>query len=339
MFNKFRDFKPTVIFWGPDNPDSEDIAKRLNASLHFVHFLRHKVPVLAPIKYPFMFLKTLYLLFRERPSVVYVINTPVFAPLCVYLYHLLTGTPFVMNVHGHSYIGKKWGWAAPLQRFLAKRALTNVVDHAGQQRIFQSWGGDTIMMERPPFVLYENDRQINANMPFAVTVISNFHNDEPLHLVIEAARQLPDIRIFILGNTARAEKEMLESAPENVIFPGYLYKQDYWRQLYASNAIMTLTTSSYSLVAGGIEGMAVGKPLILSRQPVLTEYFSKGTVFVEHTVESIANGIHAAQLNESQLLAEIAALSGEKQDRWNSAFQELVVLMGGERCSSSLISA
>ncbi len=335
-----RRFKPVVIYWGPDNPHSEDIAKRLNASMHFVHYLRHKVPILAPVKYPLMFIKTWQLLFREKPSVIYVINTPVFAPLCVYMYSRLTGAPFVMNIHGHSFIGWKWGWAAPLQQFLTKRALVNITPHSNHKRVVESWGGKTILLERPPFVLHPNGKNEPANLSlFTVTVISNFHGDEPLELVVEAARQLPDTRIYILGNKSRADKNLLEKAPPNVIFPGYLLHHQYWDQLYSSNAIMTLTTTPYSLVAGGVEGMAVGKPLILSRQPALTEYFTRGAVFVEHSVESIVEGLQQARKKENRLLREISELSREKQNRWNGAFEELTELMGGEVCRTSPLSA
>lgn len=335
-----QDYKPVIFYWGPDSPHSEEVAKRLNAPMHFIHYQRLKIPILAPIKYLFMFLKTWRLLFREQPSVIYVINTPVFAPLCVYLYSLLTGTPFVMNVHERSFIGRKWGWAAPLQRFLAKRALANVLDHSGHNRIFESWGGKTIMLERPPFVLHQNGKSKPADpIPFTVTVINNLSGDEHLELVMEAAQYLPDTRFYILGDKSRASKNLLEQTPPNIIFTGYLLDHQYWDQLHSSNAIMNLTTTPYPLVSGGVEGMALGKPLILSRQPGLREYFTKGTIFVDHTIDSIIKGVRQARQQEEQLRGEISELSKEKQNRWNNAFGELVAVMGGQACRTSLISA
>lgn len=73
--------------------------------------------------------------------------------------------------------------------------------------------------------------------------------------------------------------------------------------------------------------MAIGKPPILSRQPVLTEYFTKGAVFVDHTVDSIVDGIRRHRSQESRLTEEIVELAEEKRRLWNVAFCELVELL------------
>jgi glycosyltransferase involved in cell wall biosynthesis len=189
------------------------------------------------------------------------------------------------------------------------------------------------MLERPPIEPPVNEDKFASRSPhFVVTVISTFAGDEPLEPVIKAARQLPDLRFFILGDKSRAKKGLIRDAPGNVIFPGYLLSNDYWSQLYASNVIMTLTKTPYSLVAGGIEGMTVRKPLILSRQPALTDYFTKGTIFVDHSVESIVDAVQKILRQEDRLKREIAELAIEKRERWNVEFRKLLHLIGAENC-------
>ncbi len=322
-----------VIFWGPHSLNTERFARHLKAPAYMIHYLKWKRPLLAPVKYIPMWLKTWIVLLKQRPSAVFVINTPVFAPLCVYTYCMVYRIPFIMVVHGHTLSGRKWGWSRPLQRFLGKRALINLVSNSEYRQTFESWGGNVIFLEESPMDLTEwNREQMVKPGQFNVTVVSTFAGDEPLELVLEAARRLPEDYFYILGDTALADKEFLKSAPRNVEFPGYLKGDAYWNQLSLSQAIMVLTTNPQSLVAGGIEGMNLGKPLLLSRQPTLLEYFTKGAVFVDHSVDSLVAGIRIAQENEKTLARESTELNLEKCEEWDRTFQELLNLLRGAGC-------
>ena len=321
-----------VVFWGPHSISTEMFARRLKAACYLIHYLSWKRPWVAPIKYPPMWLKTWWVLLKQRPSAILVINTPVFAPICVYIYCLFARIPFAMNVHGHTLSGRRWGWSRPLQHFLAKKAVVNLVGTTEYKQIFESWGARVLFLEDPPVEVPPGNRDFVAKPgEFRVTVVSTFAGDEPLDLVLEAARRLPEVCFFILGDTTLAEKDFLDYAPRNVVFPGYLKGNDYWKQLFSSQAIMTLTTNPYSLVSGGTEGMHVGKPLILSRQPALLEYFTKGTVFIDHTVDSIVEGVRQAREHQSTLSRESAELAAEKRTNWESNFQEFVKILG-EAC-------
>ncbi len=318
-----------VIFWGPHSLDTEQWAKRLHAAFYTIHYLRWKRPWLAPIKYIPMWFKTWIVLLKQRPAAVFVVNTPVFAPLCVYTYCHTAGIPYVMNIHGHSFTGRRWGWSRPLLAGLARRALVNLVGFPEYKRLFESWGARALVLGDTPIQI-QSDRTAIVPSPgqFNVTVISTFAPDEPVDLVSEAARRLPQVCCYILGDTALADKRLLNSAPDNVTFPGYLKGDAYWNRLGSSQAIVTLTTNQDSLVAGGLDGMYLGKPLILSRQPVLVDYFSKGAVFVDHTIESIVLGIQQALEHQKTLAVASSELAGEKRARWERIFNEFLRMLG-----------
>ncbi len=221
-------------------------------------------PLLAPIKYVPQTLKTWLVLLRQRPSAVYVFISPVFAALCVYIYCWFAGVPFIMDVGGHAIISRKWAWTVPLVRFLAGKARVNIVDHENFKALFDSWGVETVMLERPPYAsgpkLAESKTEKSV---FTVTLISTFASDEPIEIVLDAAKQLSEMRFFILGDTGLAKKSLLVNAPGNVVFTGYLSGDDYWELLNSSQVLMVLTTAPESLLSGAVEGMALGKPLIL----------------------------------------------------------------------------
>lgn len=330
-----------AIFWGPHSRHTEDIARRLGATAYAINALAwswRRYSWIAPLKYAIQFVKTLALLIRVRPSAVYFIIPPVFPAVAVYLYCTLAKIPYAMDVHGHSLTSKKWGWTAPLQRFLARRAVATVVDQRKYVQTFEGWGAHTVMLERAPVEIPQSRlKKISSPGDFSVLMVNIFGADEPTELVVQTARTMPDVHFFITGDPAKAPAGMIEGAPKNVTFTGYLKGDDYWHRLYSVGAVITLTTEPYSLVSGGIEAISLGRPNILSRQPVLEEYFTRGTVFVEHTVESIAAGIREAQRNEEQLAGEAAALAVEKRERWDRSLHELLGRIHGQQPPSSVI--
>jgi glycosyltransferase involved in cell wall biosynthesis len=318
-----------AITWAPCQRHAEDHARRLNASFYKIHYLLHRRPILAPIKYVPQCLKTWWVLLRQRPTAVYVFISPVFAALAVAVYCRLARIPFIVDVGGQALISRRWAWSIPLLRILSRQACVNIVDQQRFRLLFESWGAETLLLERPPLAEEWKTRSaVTKRDRFTVTSISTFSEDEPIELVLGAARRLPEIDFFVLGDTGLARKGLLESAPRNVTFPGYLVSDDYWSLLSSSQAVMVLSTDHYSLCSGAVEGMALGKPLVLSKQPALTDYFRMGAVFVDNTVEGIVGGVRTAQDKERVLTQQITELAIEKRDRWESEYSKIWCLLG-----------
>jgi glycosyltransferase involved in cell wall biosynthesis len=311
--------KIVAIAWAPHQDHVEIDAKRLNANLYFVHYLSYRKPAIAPIKYILQALKTWSILIHERPAVVYILNPPFFAPLTVWLYSIFSHAKIIMATHYSALYGPKWKWSLPITRFLARQALINIADQRRNQQLFESWGAKAIILEKCPGNEYEPMRECVPGRRFRIAVINTFADDDPIEIILEAASLSPDIDWYILGDTQRAPQGLLARASKNVSFTGYLLKEDYWNCLNRANAVMTLTTREYSMMAGAIDSLAIGKPLISSRQPTLEEYFTKGVVFVDNEATGIVQGIREFQRLEKQLLEEIVSLRDEKRTKWEEA--------------------
>jgi glycosyltransferase involved in cell wall biosynthesis len=323
-----------AVAWSPHDPRSTQYARRLGAELYKIHYLKWKRPLLAPFKYVLQNFKTWWVLARQRPKVIYVAVSPVFSALSVYLYCRVSGAKYIIDIHGSALHSRKWGWSVPLLRWLARRALANVIDQERHRALLESWGAKAFVLERAPVSvsvseLQAGERRVHDPEQFSVTVVNCFNEDEPLEPVYGAALLLPKVHFFVLGDTALAKKSLLKSAPSNVSFTGYLYNQDYWNRLYASNVIVVLTTQPYSLLGGAQDGLVLGKPLVLSDQPVLREYFTCGTVFVDNCAESLAMGITEAKVRRNALAWELEELAVEKRARWEDEFSKLLHLVGG----------
>lgn len=313
-----------AVVWAPEENRTEQIARHLGAKLHAIHYLYYKRPFFAPFKYGPQTLKTLAVLRRQRAKVVYATNPPVFAVLAAAIYCWLSGAKYVMDTHSPALYSRKWSWTVPLQRFLAKRALLNVVDQGRYKALIESWGGAALVLEKPiAGNVLDEDPAEQTDERFTVTVINTFAVDEPLEPVLEAARRLPDTCFVVLGDTSLADKRLLASAPANVTFPGYLLKEHYWRQLARSQAVMALTTYPFSLLAGGHDGLSLSKPLILSDQPALTDFYTKSAVFTDNSAESLVTAVQEVQRNEQRYISESRELAAEKREQWQASFETL----------------
>lgn len=319
-----------AIVWAPDEARTAMYAERLHAKLCNVHYLGYKRPLFAPFKYPAQWLKTLQILFREKPRVVYVTNPPVFAAWTVALYGFFSGAQFVMDTHSPALYMWKWEWSVPLQRIAARWAKLNIVDQERFKALFESWGAKAVVLERPPKQIDTSTLKLEPNAEwYDIAVVNTFAVDEPLEPILDAARELPDVRFLVMGDLKLAKPGLVQSAPKNVVFTDYLRKDAYWTCLYNAQAVMTLTTFPHSLLGGAQDGVALRKPLLISRQPALTEYFYKGAVFVEHTAASIVVGVKEVRVRQEALVQEVGELAIERAERWNRAFAEVEKAFGG----------
>jgi glycosyltransferase involved in cell wall biosynthesis len=315
-----------AVVWAPEEARTEMFARRLNAQMHHVHFLKYKRPFYAPFKYPLQWVQTWLLLAKARPAYVYVTNPPVFAGLSVYFFCLLSGTKFIMDTHSPALYSKKWGWSLFIQRWVATKAAMNVTDQLRFKRMFEAWGSKAIVLERPPKLMDVQPPSTDQGT-LKVAVINTFAEDEPLQCILEAAKLLPNVEFYITGDIKRASQEMMALAPANCTWTDYLRGEDYWDLLRNCDMVLALTTFPYSLLGGAQDAMALGKPVLVSDQPALREYFYRGTLFVGHAGSSIAEAVKIAGQNLERLSQEMQTLRDEHAAQWNSAFHELEALV------------
>ena len=319
--------KLIAVVWAPHEARTASFAKWLNAPLYNIHYLKAKRPHLAPIKYILQWVATWWVMSRERPQFVFVTNSPPVAGLCVMCYCWISGTEFVLDTHPPGLYNRKWGWSRPLQRFTSRFARINIVDQERFRALFQSWGASAMVLENPPKDIPKvniTEAPIETN---AFAYVGTFGDDEPVEILLAAARARPDITLYILGDKGLARREWIADAPPNLVFTGYLTGDAYWDRLRRSQAVIVLTTHAHSLLGGAQDGLYLGKPLILSDQPTLKEHFHKGAIFIQNSPEGIMMGLEQALREREQLEKEIQQLKDEQTRRWHTSFQQLQAIL------------
>lgn len=316
-----------MIAWAPYSRRSEMFARELDGTLHCIHYLKFQSPAYAPLKYVLQTVRTLWVLFRDRPSAVHVQNPPFVCGLVVDLYRALTGARYVIEHHSAAF-GPAWDWALPAQKLLARHAVTNIATNEHWASLIRSWDAHALVMydpflELPQVGPYPLEPGVN------VAFLGTFAADEPVQAVLGAAALLPEIHFHVTGETTRVP-ELVAAAPANVSFTGFLdSNREYLGLLRGVDAVIVLTTRDHTLQLAGCEAIAVGKPLVTSDFPYLRELFAAGAVFVEPSAESIAAGVRDAVDRASELAAEIPRFRDQQRAEWNARLRQLEAMVSG----------
>jgi glycosyltransferase involved in cell wall biosynthesis len=318
-----------VIAWAPYSRRSEVFARELRAPLRCVHYLKFQSPPYAPFKYIFQAARTLQTLFEQRPDVVFVQNPPFVSGLVVSFYCRVAGAQYVLDHHSAAF-APAWNWAQPIQKRLARQAAVNVVTNQHWADIVHSsWKAPALVMGDPFADLPPGEQFPIVSGLTTLALIQTFAPDEPLEAVLEAVAQLPDVHLYVTGDVSRRPASFLERKPHNVTYTGFLPDSQYVGLLRAVDAIIVLTSRDHTLQLGGCEAVSAGKPLIVSDWLFLRQFFSRGTVYVNNSSESICQGIREVQRRKSQLRREIVALRAENQQEWHAKLVKLKALVDG----------
>lgn len=321
--------KTSFIAWVRYDRRPDLLAERFGTKPHFVVVGRQGKLWQAPFRYPIQAWKTWRLLRRQRPDVVYVQNPPIVAVLVVYLYARLHGAQYIIDSHTSAFIAPRWRWALGLLQRLARGALTVIVHNQAQAEIVKQWGVPYVVIgflagDYPPGSPYPLHGAGNGHQePFHVAVVSTYELDEPLDVVFEAARHMPDVRFYVTGDSRRITPELLALKPDNCHLTGFVPYDQYIGLLRQAGAIIDLTTRNHTLLMGGFEAVSLGTPLITSDWPILRQYFSRGTVHIPNSVDGVCQGVRYAQQHEEALRKEMAALKASLDAEWQVKSAEL----------------
>jgi len=272
-----------------------------------------------PWKYAALILRTISSLAEHRPAILFVqCPSVVLGMLSVALrpflrYRLVLDLhnecvePF--NYGGAAYHGVlRWLWRSGDALIVSNDALARMIERPAA-RVY-------VLPDRVP-PLTRNGDAPSRTEPLVV-FICTFAPDEPYLAVLEAARQLQEIAVAVTGNFTKASD--IHDVPANVRLCGFLPEHEYQALIAGADVLVDLTDMENCLVCGAYEAVALRKPLVTSDTAALRAYFSRGTVYTQHTPEAIASAIAAAVARRPELAAEMSVLGDELDARWNDLF-------------------
>jgi glycosyltransferase involved in cell wall biosynthesis len=331
-----KDLRVVFIVWAPYSPRSKNLSERLDAHLYLISY-KFKRKIYSIIKYPLLFVKTLYILKREKPEIILCQSPPIFCALAAMVYQYLTGkknSAVLIDAHTQSF-DKPWSYFKALNRLALRRASMVIVTNVElQSKVLLNYGINSIVLEDriPDFDMSpsagyqktntkEKDDDDN-NLFFKVVVISSFAADEPLENVLDSAEDLTDVKFFITGDKSKADKQFLKRKLNNVVFTGFLEHDAYISLLQNVDTIIVLTKRDRTMLAGAYETLALEKPLITSNWVPLKQYFNKGAIHVDNSSDEIKQAIKTVQRKKEALAKDMHQLKIEKINEWEDKFND-----------------
>jgi glycosyltransferase involved in cell wall biosynthesis len=320
--------RPSVSFiaWAEDSGRAHEIARALGGEARAFYRLRIVRKPLVPLRYLLNATSTCGYLLSRRPRAVIVTNPPIFPGLIAVLYCMAAKAPLLLDSHPSAF------GAAPMAKhvagvhaWLARLAATTMVTVPELAEIVKAWGGRAdIIHEAPPA------RRAAPAGPLSgrprILYIGRFAGDEPTAEVVEAARLVSEADVVITGDVRKCPAPLLESAPANVIFTGFLEGHDYERALEQADAIMVLTRHPQAVNRGAYEAVYFERPLIISDLPAMTPLFPYA-VSVSNDSAGIARGIRSAIERHPSLVSACPHARALQAQRWQQqldALRELV---------------
>lgn len=321
--------KTLFLVWGAPHGSNRTqlMAQHLGMDVKHIYIIAQQGKYYAVFKYVYQFIATLVYLLRTRYKLVFIQDPPIFAVLPVYLFSLVFPTNFVIDAHTPPLLYPMWAWTLPLHRFLSRRAVTTLVTNDYLQQFVSAWNAHAFVLEDPPIDNPESFQPVLLEPgELNVVMVSSASPDEPVREVLKAAQNLPEMTFHITGDYSRHYQSIIDSAPSNVHFTGYL-REGFLPLLAAADVIMDLCVEDYQFLSGANEALWLGKPLLTSKGPVLENYFNRGTVHVDNTSEGIRQGLLVIKNNRAGLEAEMRQLQEDRRREWHQKAQTLIGLV------------
>jgi glycosyltransferase involved in cell wall biosynthesis len=275
------------------------------------------------LRYPVVLFQTAARLLRARQEVVFIQCPSVVLGVWAGLLKQLVGFTLVADLHNeavepynYTFAGYRW-----LLKWIARVADVSIVTNEPLANVVAANGGNAFVLPDKVPALAAAPRQDGDGAPHVVFVCT-YAPDEPYLEVIEAAGRLdPEVTVHITGNPARLPEGV--KLPGNVRLTGFLPEGEYEALLRDADVIVDLTRMDNCLVCGAYEAVAVERPLVTSDTKALRAYFNRGTVYSDHTPESLAAAINLGLEARALLTVEMRELKAELDRRWREDAERL----------------
>ncbi|MEN8129856.1 MAG: hypothetical protein ABFS45_06615 [Pseudomonadota bacterium] len=297
------------------------ICDYLAVDLHVVKSTKKSVT-----RYPQLIYRTIRLLRTEKPKVLFIQNPSIVLTALSILLRPFFGYRLVVDAHNEAvqpYVHDNLA-VRIVSTFLLRNAdLTIVTNLYLAETVTANRGEAFVLPDRLPEIDGLNPVDL-VQGAFNIIVIATYAADEPILSIIDAAAMLQGrVTLYVTGDYSRLDESIRRHLPANIVFTGFLSDEDYWGYLKSADAIIDLTTMDNCLVCGAYEGVAVAKPLVLSRNDATVRYFSKGVVYTDNSAQDIHRALLELIGSHDSLSGEMAELADELPGEWKKNAESL----------------
>lgn len=295
-----------VVSWIGFHGRSESLAASLGGRADYV-----KAKGSLPVRYIRQFRETIRLIRSARADAVIVMMPPLPA-ICAVVLAARGRVAVWADLHTGVFENPRWRWALRATMWVIRKHCAGaIVTNESLARRAESYGLTSIevlddILEPKP---------ANAAKDYVVFPVT-YANDEPIEQIVGAARLLPEITFFLTG---KPPSKVVDSAPANIKFPGFLPRSDFENLMSHAAIIGALTNRPYTMQRAGYEALELGTPLVTSSWADLRRYFGDAAVYTDevNSAESIASAIDRVLKRRPEYRDRMQSTQAAKLDEQN----------------------
>lgn len=323
-----KEKKPIGIWiaW-EDHRRSRELSKALEIPYHALISNRSR-----PLRYIILSFKTITLVNRIKPSLIFCQNPSIVLALLLCLAKSLFKFELVVDRHSNFKFDTKnsrnlkWKIFHIVSDYTIRNSNLTVVTNEPLAKLVSEKGGRAIVLpDKLPDVTSPN-RVGNMKKGVNFLFICTFSYDEPVEEVLKAFSALGEgYNLYVTGDYRKLNnwKEYFFDG-NNISFLGFVDEISYRRYLNSCDATIVLTSMDLTLNCGSYESVAANKPQIVSDSPVIRRYFKRGAIYVKNfEVECIKHSIVQMKNELYQKGKEQKELEIQLKVEWDTMFYQL----------------
>ncbi|MEO0086688.1 MAG: hypothetical protein ABIK77_00205 [candidate division WOR-3 bacterium] len=297
-----------IISWQKDSQYAFSLASTLTGDLI-------KIPVKKRIDYLLNFVKTLIIISKKKYNFLILEIPPIYLSYLIFFYK----RPTMVVSHSNIFLLNHW-WhhlQRNILKYLLRKTKGLIIHNDKLLELIKNYPTKKLVIEPPPRKLEKSNFFKKENRDFPKVLVSlSFSEDEPINELIDCCKELTNINFYLTGDYLKFSNYWKFKEIRNIIFTGYLKKEEYEKLLSSVDFVIGLTTRDYTVLQSGYDALGAEKPFLTSDKEVLREYFSKGTVFVKNHKEDIKRGINEILKRYEILKLEVKELKKIKIKQW-----------------------
>jgi hypothetical protein len=268
--------------------------------------------------------ETLRLFWNIRPRIVFVQNPSLVLAVLALLWRFVPGCPRMVIVDAHNEAVEPHVNDSRIIRAVAhwvlRRADFTLVSNRFLAEKVAALGGRPLVLPDPlPDIAPAPPAVLGDSEAIAAFVVATYAMDEPIGVILEAARDLVGLVNFqFSGDFRKLNPVPIAPVPPNVEFLGFLPEEEYWRRMQAAHVVLDLTLMDDCLVCGAYEAVALGRPIVLSDTRALKDYFRRGAIYCRSEPKELATALHHMRHDYRRLTTEIVALRSTIRAEWTA---------------------
>ncbi len=310
--------KVLCIVWAPHSARMEELSSEIPGKKAIFTVLYGHM-YLAPLRYFFLFFKTIFLLVKERPDVVYAQNPSIFCPMSCLPYCWVRHKKLVIDHHAvwsmktfsKGVLGKI---IRSLEKYAVSKAYANTAPHPLWSIELEKLGAKNVLtvFDYVKESTVPRDDSVHAKYAQGNTFLALApHGGHPLESIeseAQAAGSISSLTLLISGPPSKMQSRLSSIRfPSNVHYIGFLPKEEFEKLKASVDLGLCITEEPYTISHSLLEFAAVSIPTISSEQEAVKILFGDSLVYVKSSAAEEVRSKIESMLNNPEMRKEYSA--------------------------------